>query len=119
MISSTRRSILSSRIEGARPAPKRQQTLVSRASSVRGGWLASSTCTGRVGLAPLGGSSLAEHVLLQPGVAERTAGIEPLEQADEVGPALIERSDRGGIGQEDLAPVRARLEGGESRLEVE
>src|SRR2546422_617336 len=55
-------------------------------------------------------SSLADHVLLQPGVAEGAARIQPLEQADEVRPALVEGGDRGGIGQEDLAPVRARLE---------
>src|SRR2546425_886081 len=63
--------------------------------------------------------SLADHVLLQPGVAEGTARIEPLEQADEVWPALVERSDRGGISQEELAPVRARFEGSESRLDVD
>ena len=59
-----------------------------------------------------------EHVGLQPCVAERAAGVEPLHQADEVGMALVERSECRGLRVEDLAPVRAGLEWGQGILDL-
>ena len=61
---------------------------------------------------------VAEHAGLQPCVAERAARVEPLHQADEVGMALVERSDCRCVRVEDLAPVRARLERGQGILDL-
>ena len=61
---------------------------------------------------------VAEHAGLQPCVAERTAGVEPLHQADEVGMAFVERSECRCVRVEDLAPVRARLEWGQGILDL-
>src|SRR5436309_16108577 len=63
-------------------------------------------------------SLVAEHAGLEPGVAERAAWVEPRQQADEVGMALVERSDCRCIRVEDLAPVRACLERGQGILDL-
>src|SRR5215212_1366738 len=55
----------------------------------------------------------------QPRIAERPARIEPLDQTDEVGHALVERSDRCRVRVEELAPVRACLDWYERGLELD
>lgn len=61
---------------------------------------------------------VAEHAGLEPCDAERTARVESLHQADEVGMALAERSDCRYVRMEDLAPVRACLEGGKGIFDL-
>src|SRR5258708_40071507 len=53
---------------------------------------------------------VAEHAGPEPCVAERAARVESLHQADKVGMALVERSDRCCVRMEGLAPVRARAD---------
>src|SRR5215208_8226162 len=55
----------------------------------------------------------------QPRITERSARVEPLDQTDEVGHALVERSDRCRVRVEELAPVRACLEWYERGLELD
>src|ERR671921_1823965 len=55
----------------------------------------------------------------QPRIAERSARVEPLDQTNEAGHALVERSDRYRIRVEELAPVRACLEWDERGLELD
>jgi hypothetical protein len=55
---------------------------------------------------------------VQPGVAERAARVEPFDQAGEVRQALIQAGDDLGIRQEQLGPVRPRLERGQRRLDA-
>src|SRR5918998_2804137 len=55
----------------------------------------------------------------QPRIAERSARVEPLDQTDEVGHALVERSDRCRVRVEELAPVRAGLGWDERGLELD
>src|SRR5919109_3187092 len=64
-------------------------------------------------------SGLTKHMGSQPRIAERSARVEPLDQADEVGHTLVERSDRCRVRMEELAPVRARLEWDERGLELD
>src|SRR5215216_6248361 len=60
----------------------------------------------------------AEHAGFEPRVAERSARVEALAQADEVREALVQTGNRRGAGEEDLAPVRSRLEPRERSLDV-
>src|ERR671911_1030241 len=62
---------------------------------------------------------LTEHMGFQPRIAERSARVEPLDQTDEVGHALVERSDRCRVRVEELAPVRACPEWDEHGLELD
>src|SRR5215203_708553 len=63
-------------------------------------------------------SCLTEHTCFQPRIAESSVRVEPLDQTDEVGQALVKWSERCRVRAEELAPVWACLERGERALEL-
>jgi len=59
----------------------------------------------------------AENVAFEPGVSERLAWVESVDEADEVGVTRIQRCDGCRFGHEEFAPVRASAERRQRHLE--
>src|SRR5215203_5266949 len=64
-------------------------------------------------------SCLTEHTCFQPRIAECSVRVEPIDQTDEVGQALVKWSERCRVRAEELAPVWACLERGERGLQLD